>query len=143
MKVFISQPMRGLTEAEILKTREDIILEVLKTKSEAEFIDNYIHDLPADAHPLLYLGEDIAMMAEADLVILAPGWAHARGCKVEYDVACQYEIPSLVAVRKDDGSMDIMNWDVFMRHAEEKTLNKKQTLGLTDEDIDALLGGEK
>lgn len=109
MKVFISQPMRGLTEEEIFKNRADVISAFREIKKsdgmEVHYIDNYNHGLPEDASPLLYLGEDIQRMAEADIVIMAPGWTKARGCRAEYHVACTYEMTILTAHPMKDGSI--------------------------------------
>lgn len=92
MKVFISQPMRGLTEEEIMSKRNQAI-EILRKRhpnKDIEVIENYKHDLPEGSHPLEYLGRDILMMKDADLVFFVHGHYGARGCRIEYRVAEEY-----------------------------------------------------
>ena len=38
------------------------------------------------------LGKSISLMSEADLVVFAPGWENARGCRIEHEVAKEYGI---------------------------------------------------
>ena len=48
-KLFISQPMRGLTDEEILKTREEIRVRAEETIGESvELIDSFIEDYPGE-----------------------------------------------------------------------------------------------
>ena len=99
-KLFISQPMGGKSEEEILKLREDAIKAVKDycNDSDIEVIDSYIETAPADASPFWYLGESIKMLADADIVFLVDGWQNARGCKVEYICALEYGIPCISIV---------------------------------------------
>ena len=97
MKVFVSQPMRGKTEKEILKERNDAVCCVQEMfgieRSEIEVIDSYFDEFSGDEesrHPLVYLGRAIVMMAEADVVCFAPGWSKARGCRIENMAAHEY-----------------------------------------------------
>lgn len=92
MKVFISQPMSGLSEEEVMKERQRA-LDVIKTRhpdQEIEVIENYKHDLPEGSHPLDYLGRDIIMMKDADLVFFVRYHNIARGCRCEQTVALAY-----------------------------------------------------
>ena len=110
MKVFISQPMRGLSEDQILEVQQEIkeaFLEVPKDPIEypVEFLDNYNHpNLAADAHPLLYLGESIELMSEADLVIFVEGWDRARGCVIEHKICHYYDVNYIYVLKEADGS---------------------------------------
>lgn len=94
MKVFISQPMGGKTAEEIRKQREDAAYCVQEMygveRSEIEIIGSYFGDFTRDAHPLVYLGRALVMMADADLVCFAPGWEQARGCCIENMAAHEY-----------------------------------------------------
>ena len=38
------------------------------------------------------LGKSISLMSDADLVVFAPGWEDARGCRIEHQVARDYGI---------------------------------------------------
>jgi hypothetical protein len=93
-KLFISQPMRGLTDEEILKKREEIRLKAEKTIGEpVELIDSFFEDFkPTGNIPVAYLGKSISLMAEADVAYFGEGWKEARGCKIEHEVAVQYNI---------------------------------------------------
>lgn len=93
-KLFISQPMRGLTDEEILKTREEIRLKAEKTIGEpVELINSFFGDFkPIGNIPVCYLGKSISLLAEADVVYFGEGWKDARGCKIEHEVAVQYGI---------------------------------------------------
>lgn len=90
-RIFISQPMRGRTDQEILKERDKITEELKKKYEGVEIIDSFF-DGPV-ASPLWYLGESIKKLSEADIAVFAPGWDEARGCKIEYTCAYQYNIP--------------------------------------------------
>nr|DAH86848.1 MAG TPA: protein of unknown function (DUF4406) [Bacteriophage sp.] len=94
MKIFISQPMRGKTEAEILEERERAI-KAAKAKwgDDVEALESFFQGAPAEAKPLWFLGENLKAMADADAVIVCKGWSDARGCKVEIVAAYAYKLP--------------------------------------------------
>ena len=96
-KVFISQPMRGLTEKEILEKRNEIKKDIEnKINEKVEFIDSFFQDYLSniqDIHvPVWYLGESIQLLSQADMLYLGEGRDKARGCKIEYEVAKAYGI---------------------------------------------------
>ena len=97
-KLFISQPMRGLTDEEILKTREEIRIKAEKTIGEPiELIDSFFEDFkPIGNIPVAYLGKSISLLATADVAYFGEGWEDARGCKIEHEVAVQYCIDRIV-----------------------------------------------
>lgn len=92
-KLFISQPMRGKTDEEILKERAEII-EHAKwiTGEDLEVLDTFIQDAPADANPLWYLAKSLEFLSMADCAIFAPHWAEFRGCNIEHLCAIEYGI---------------------------------------------------
>ena len=98
--IFISQPMTGFSVEQIKCTR-DIVKERIKffkvnyfgKEVDVNFIDNLQEDLPADTHPLEYLGNDIKMLKDADYVFFCKGWEKSRGCNIEFQVAKFYDIP--------------------------------------------------
>lgn len=94
MKIFISQPMRGKTDAEILAERERAI-KAAKAKwgDDVEVLESFFRGAPAEAKPLWFLGESLKVMADADAIILCKGWSEARGCKVEIATADAYKLP--------------------------------------------------
>lgn len=93
-KLFISQPMRGKTNEEILAVRQKAVEAAEKHLGEkVEVIDSFFQDAPVDAKPLWFLGKSIEMLSTADVAYFAEGWDEARGCKVEWLCAEAYEIP--------------------------------------------------
>lgn len=92
-KLFISQPMRGKTDEEILVVRKQAIESAEKLVGEpVEVIDSFFQDAPAGAKPLWFLGKSLELLADADVVYFAPGWEEARGCKIEHTCAVEYSI---------------------------------------------------
>lgn len=90
MKVFISQPMRGLSEREIKLNRAKAIENVKRLYgNDVEIIDNYFN---GDEKPLFKLGKSIELLSTADIIYLCKGWNKARGCKIEYMCASDYDI---------------------------------------------------
>ena len=92
-KLFISQPMKGKTDEEILKEREKAIASAKRNfaeNEEVEVIDSFFQSAPADARPLWFLGKSLELLSTADIVYFAKGWENARGCKIEHEVALQY-----------------------------------------------------
>lgn len=90
MKIFISQPMNGKTDEEILKVRKDIIKKL--NINEKDVVDSWVADEKI-ADPIQMLGMSIEKMAEADMIVFAEGWYNARGCKIEYQTAIEYKKP--------------------------------------------------
>jgi hypothetical protein len=90
MKIFISQPMKGLSEKEIKSNREKAIKNIKSLYGDdVEIIDSYIDD---DEKPLFKLGKSIELLSTADIIYLCKGWNKARGCKIEYMCASDYDI---------------------------------------------------
>ena len=92
-KLFISQPMKGKTNEEILKEREAAISRAKELmRDEVEVIDSFFENAPTEAKPLWYLGESLKLLSTADVAYFASGWKNARGCKIEHICADQYGI---------------------------------------------------
>ena len=99
-KVFISQPMRGKTNEEILAERKNIEaharalcpvdkeLEILDSFRPNEFENEYA----VKNVPLFYLAKSLEYLAEADFAIFGTGWKDARGCQIEHRCAEDYGI---------------------------------------------------
>ena len=95
MNLFVSQPMAGLTDAQILKRREELIELVRKRNPEEEIIpiDSFTKSEEIVGRGrIAMLGDSISLMADADLVIFARGWQNSKGCIVENEVCKQYGI---------------------------------------------------
>lgn len=100
MKVFISQAMRGLTDEEILKTREEAIQYVennipITCDDKIEIIDSFFQSAPVEAKPLWFLGKSLELLSTADICIFVGDWENARGCKIEHECCIQYGIPTI------------------------------------------------
>lgn len=97
-KLFISQPMNGKTDGEILAERSNAIQAAQDSLGEpVEVIDSFFQGAPADAKSLWYLGESLKLLSKADIAYFAPGWSCARGCKIEHTCALEYGIPTIEA----------------------------------------------
>ena len=100
MKVFISQPMKGKTDEEILGRRAEIVAmlhQAFPTK-DIDVIDSFTKDESLkEKGSVAMLGHSISLMADADLVIF--DWSNDRyenyhpGMEIEFQVACEYKIP--------------------------------------------------
>lgn len=86
-RVFISVPMAGRTDSQIMEDIECGKDEYIDKHpyDDIEFVDNYISmDAPSCKNPaLFYLGESIKKMAACEDVIFCGDWKKARGCLVE------------------------------------------------------------
>lgn len=90
MKIFLSQPMSGRPEEEILLERAYIEQELKQWYGEdVEVIHSYSSE---PKQPLYLLGKAIQAMADADVVYFLPGWEDSRGCKIEYQCAMEYDL---------------------------------------------------
>jgi len=93
-KVFISQPMNGLSDYEIESVRNKAVAWATHhLGEEIEVVDSFFKDAPTDAKPLWYLGESLKKLAEADVAYFANDWRTARGCRIEHQAAKAYGIP--------------------------------------------------
>lgn len=104
MKIFISQPMTGRTEDEIVTERKWAI-KTAKEKygRDIDIIDSYIDNeyrvsFERDFSKIIanfdvyWLGMAIGYLAEADALIMVGDWENSRGCKIEKMVAETYGI---------------------------------------------------
>lgn len=96
MKVFISQPMRDKTRDQIFNQRKEIenyLITLFPEEKEITALDSWVENYDEFKTSLWYLGQSISIMAQADIVYLAPGWSKARGCLIEELAAVAYGIP--------------------------------------------------
>lgn len=100
MKVFISQPMSGLTDAEIIAVREKIFGDYEADHPGATLMDAYseikkhMGEFYTFEHPnVAMLGEAVQALADSDVILFAPGWENHRGCRIEQKIATYYDIP--------------------------------------------------
>ena len=92
-KIFISQPMKGKTDAEIAEERKNAVM-ILKNyfDENIEVIDSVITDASKDARPLWYLGKSLELMSNADVAVFTLGWEKYRGCRIEHTCVVEYGI---------------------------------------------------
>ena len=96
-KLFISQPMNGKTNDEILSVREKAIKSAERELGEpVEVIDSFFKDAPHEARPLWFLGKSLELLSTADVVYFANGWENARGCRIENQCAIEYGIQLII-----------------------------------------------
>lgn len=103
-RLFISQPMRGKTDEEILAVRERAIASAKKylgENEEVEVVDSFFQNAPTDARPLWFLGKSLELLSTADVAYFAKGWEDARGCKIENTCALEYGIDVIEDYRKE------------------------------------------
>lgn len=98
-KLFISQPMRGKTDAEILFERDKAIASVKEQfpDEEIEVIDSYFKD--HNGKPLELLGKSLMLLADADIAYFCTDWDKARGCRIEHTCAFEYGIKTVISKR--------------------------------------------
>ena len=92
-KLFISQPMKGKSDEQILAEREQAIKVAQDIVGEpVEVIDSFFQSAPADARPLWFLGKSLELLSTAEVAYFAEGWQDARGCRIEHECAVEYGI---------------------------------------------------
>ena len=119
MRVFISQPMTGLNEKDILATRESAtkdIEEYFKDSDEdVTILPSYFHDqirnsVEEEARrdegtvnwDIFWLSQSLSHLAFADVVWVCKGWRNSIGCGFEHDIAEEYGIPIIYPYEGED-----------------------------------------
>lgn len=111
-KAMISQPMNGLTDEEIEKTRNKAIkhLERLGYKvvntlfTDEWYSDSAMKDRGVMNIPVYYLARSLESMSFCDAVYFCDGWEDARGCRIGHDVAEGYGLDIIYA--EDEGDSE-------------------------------------
>lgn len=90
MRIMISQPMRGKTTEQIETERKQLVEEL--EKQGHEVVNTiFAEETPKDCDTALYyLSKSIEAMGKVDTVVFMPGWAEARGCRIENQIALAY-----------------------------------------------------
>ena len=102
--VFISQPMTGKSEEEILATKQKEIEKIHQLASKKDIqvriIDSYVDDatrkhfeerLTDDINwDIYWLSQSLQKLALADTIWLCEGWENSKGCNIEFACAIQY-----------------------------------------------------
>lgn len=102
--IFISQPMTGKSEEEILATRQKEIDRIHRLASkdgeQVNIIDSYIDDATRNEFQgrmgdainwdIYWLSQSLQKLAMADTIWLCEGWEYSKGCNIEFACAIQY-----------------------------------------------------
>ena len=102
--IFISQPMTGKSEEEILATRQKPIDEIHQLfdadGEQVNIIASYIDDATRKRFEervsdninwdIYWLSKSLERLAIADTIWLCDGWGHSKGCKIELECALKY-----------------------------------------------------
>ena len=102
--IFISQPMTGKSEEEILATRQKAIDRIHRLASkdgeQVNIIDSYIDDATRNEFQgrmgdainwdIYWLSQSLQKLAMADTIWLCEGWEYSKGCNVELECAISY-----------------------------------------------------
>lgn len=95
VKVFLSQPMRGFTDEEIIARREEDIKQLKKYFKDEPFevINTLFKEEVTAKNPAVeYLARSIAELANADYIAMSYDFESARGCLIEHKIADEYGI---------------------------------------------------
>lgn len=101
VKIFIAQPMSGLSDEEVLYERQEAMKKCLRYFEDDEYVavhfldQYYVKNAPKDANRLWYLGHSIEILSEADYIYFTDDWMKAKGCLVEAVIADKYQIKNL------------------------------------------------
>ena len=93
--IFISQPMGGKTNDEIMNERAKATRVLLDKYGPFQLLDTFFMERVGTGTPLEYLGESIKYLSQADLAVFCPGWDKHAGCRVERACCMEYSIPIL------------------------------------------------
>lgn len=97
-KVMLSQPMAGLTDEQIVETRNKAIDKLTKAGYEivnTPFTDEWYSKESMTERgvvyiPICFLAKSLENMSLCHTVYFCDGWENARGCRLEHSVALAY-----------------------------------------------------
>lgn len=92
-KVFVSLPMHGRSEEEILKAQKEALKDLqdhpIEKDDEYELMETVSGD--PEKSRLWHLGRAIQRLDDADVVYFDYGWHKAKGCWVEFIACLMYD----------------------------------------------------
>lgn len=89
-KIMISQPMRGKTN-ELIKEERKVLVQEFEDKGY-EVLDTVFDEAPKNVDEAIwFLSKSIEYLAQADIIFFMKGWEKARGCKIEHEIAVEYD----------------------------------------------------
>ena len=89
MIAMISQPMNSKSNEEIESERADLVATLEEQGYDVLDTVFTLEDVEKD-DPICFLAKSLEAMADADVVVFMPGWEQARGCRIEHNVAKEY-----------------------------------------------------
>ena len=91
LKVMLSSPMAGKSNKEIADERFAMIkeIEAFSSDSDYEIMNTIVHGHESKTD-LECFAESVKFLSQADVLVMGKGWADARGCKLEHDIAVAY-----------------------------------------------------
>ena len=104
--IFISQPMTGRSEEEILATKQkeiekihqlfdadgeqvNIIASYIDDATRKRFEEHVSDDINWD---IFWLSQSLERLAMADIIWLCDGWEYSNGCNIELECATRYGV---------------------------------------------------
>lgn len=108
-RLFISQPMRSMTDEEILLTRAKAVESARSyLGEEVEVIDSFFQNIPNIENADLWcLGESLKLLATADVAYFAKDWERCLGCKIENQCAIESCIPVIEDYRNTEADVQV------------------------------------
>jgi hypothetical protein len=96
----LSQPMNGVTDEQIIATREKAVkaleekgYEVVNTLFTDEwYSDEKMTERGVVNIPLCFIAKSLENMSLCHTAYFCKGWEETRGCKIEHEVAKAYEL---------------------------------------------------
>lgn len=89
-KIMISQPMRGKTN-KLIKEERKVLVQEFEDKGY-EVLDTVFDEAPKNVDEAIwFLSKSIEYLAQADIIFFMKGWEKARGCKIEHEIAVEYD----------------------------------------------------
>ena len=89
-KIMISQPMRGKTN-ELIKEERKVLVQEFEDNGY-EILDTVFDEAPKNVDEAIwFLSKSIEYLAQADIIFFMKGWEKARGCKIEHEIAVEYD----------------------------------------------------
>lgn len=109
-KAMISQPMNGLTDEEIEKTRNKAIrhlerfgYKVVNTLFKDDWYNNSsMKDRGVMNIPVCYLAKSLENMSLCSVAYFCDGWEDYRGCRIEHEVAEAYGLDIIYAEDEEE-----------------------------------------
>ena len=102
MKYFLSQPMNGLTEEQIIDNTDKYVKTIKSIDPRMEYVNtlffpkesDFPNGVTGDKRRIFCLGRSVSRIAECDCIVFVTDcYIHSNGCKIEYEVAKTYGIP--------------------------------------------------